>query len=92
MPLSSLAMRLLSRVAFYTAGINLASILVFLVFWAGVGFQALNLKEFVLFKTDHFEFLIDFFFDRVGAVYVVVGAVLTFLITFYSRYYLHRDR
>ena len=63
----------------------------FLVFWAGVGFQALNLKEFVLFKTDHFEFLIDFFFDRVGAVYVVVGAVLTFLITFYSRYYLHRE-
>lgn len=83
--------KLLSRVAFYTAGINLGSVLVFLVFWAGIGFQALNLKEFVLFKTDHFEFLVDFFFDRVGAVYVVVGAVLTFLITFYSRYYLHRE-
>ncbi len=81
----------LSRVAFYTAGINLASVLVFLGFWAAIGFQALNLKELVLFKTDHFEFLLDFFFDRVGAVYVVVGAILTFLITFYSRYYLHRE-
>ena len=83
--------KMLSRVAFYTAGINLASVVVFLVFWTMKGFQALNLKELVLFKTDHFEFLVDFFFDRVGAVYVVVGAVLTFLITFYSRYYLHRE-
>ncbi|HSF52585.1 MAG TPA: proton-conducting transporter membrane subunit [Algoriphagus sp.] len=81
----------LSRVAFYTAGLNLFSVLVFLVFWSLAGFEALNLKEFVLYKTDHFEFLVDFFFDRVGAVYVLIGAMLTFLITFYSRYYLHRE-
>lgn len=82
----------LSRVAFYTAGLNLLSVLVFLIFWAIAGFEALNLKEFVLYETEHFEFLVDFFFDRVGAVYVVIGAMLTFLITFYSRYYLHRER
>jgi NADH:ubiquinone oxidoreductase subunit 5 (subunit L)/multisubunit Na+/H+ antiporter MnhA subunit len=81
----------LSRVAFYTAGLNLLSVLVFLVFWAFAGFEGLNLKEFVLYKTDNFEFLVDFFFDRVGAVYVVIGAMLTFLITFYSRYYIHRE-
>ena len=83
--------KILSRVAFYTAGLNLLSVLVFLVFWALAGFEALNLKEFVLYKTEHFEFLVDFFFDRVGAVFVVIGAMLTFLITFYSRYYLHRE-
>lgn len=84
--------RLLSQVAFYTAGLNLLSILIFLVFWAFAGFTTLNLKEVVLFENEDFVFLIDFFFDRVGAVYVVIGAVLTFLITFYSRYYLHRER
>ena len=83
---------LLSKVAFYTAGLNLFSVCLFLVFWAWDGFQALNLREFVLLKTSHFEFLVDFFFDRVGAVYVVIGSMLTFLITFYSRYYLHRER
>jgi len=82
---------LLSKVAFYTAGINLLSILIFVVIWALEGFQAVNLKEFVLYRNPNFEFLIDFFFDRVGAVYVTVGALLTFLITFYSRYYLHRE-
>jgi NADH-quinone oxidoreductase subunit L len=81
----------LSRIAFYTAGINLLSTLVFLVFWINQGGISLNLKEIVLFKNEHFEFLIDFYFDRVGAVYLVVGAILTFLVTFYSRYYLHRE-
>lgn len=81
----------LSRVAFYTAGLNLLSVLIFVVFWAFNGFEAINLKELVLYKTDNFEFLVDFFFDRVGAVYMVIGAMLTFLITFYSRYYLHRE-
>ena len=82
---------LLSKVAFYTAGLNLLSILVFLVVWAVEGFVSVNLKELVLYKDPNFEFLIDFFFDRVGAVYVTVGALLTFLITYYSRYYLHRE-
>lgn len=83
--------KILSRVAFFTAGLNLLSVLIFLVFWAIQGFEALNLKEIVLYRSDNFEFLVDFFFDRVGAVYVVIGAMLTFLITFYSRYYLHRE-
>ena len=81
----------LSRVAFNTAGINLLSTLVFLGFWLAQGSKDLNLKELVLFKNDHFEFLVDFFFDRISAVYLIVGALLTFLITFYSRYYLHRE-
>ncbi len=82
---------LLSKVAFYTAGLNLVSILVLLVLWGLEGFGTVNVKEFVLYRNPNFEFLIDFFFDRVGAVYVAVGALLTFLITFYSRYYLHRE-
>lgn len=82
---------LLSKVAFYTAGLNLLSILVLLILWGIEGFGAINLKEFVLYRNPNFVFLIDFFFDRVGAVYVTVGALLTFLITFYSRYYLHRE-
>ena len=51
----------LSRVAFYTAGINLLSTLVFLWFWVLQGGKDLNLKEIVLFKNEHFEFLVDFF-------------------------------
>ncbi|MFN3874335.1 MAG: proton-conducting transporter membrane subunit, partial [Flavobacteriales bacterium] len=52
---------------------------------------ALNVKEIVLYRSADYEFFIDFYFDRVTAVYLLVGAMLTFLITVYSRYYLHRE-
>ena len=81
----------LSRVAFYTAGINLAAFLIFLVAWLSQHAPDLNLKEFSVYKNKEYEFLIDFFFDKITAVYLFVGSLLTFLITIYSRYYLHRE-
>ena len=42
--------------------------------------------------ASNYEFFVDLYFDKVSAVYLVVGAVLTFLVTIYSRYYLHRER
>ncbi len=56
---------LLSRVAFMTAGVNLVSFQGFLIYWLWQGSPVLNLKEIVLYRTDHYEFLIDFFFDGI---------------------------
>jgi len=82
---------LLSRIAFTTAGVNLIAFQVFLVYWLGQGYPVLNLKEIVLYRTDHYEFLIDFYFDGITATYLFVGSLLVFLVTIYSRYYLHRE-
>jgi NADH:ubiquinone oxidoreductase subunit 5 (subunit L)/multisubunit Na+/H+ antiporter MnhA subunit len=81
----------LSRIAFYTAGTNLVLFLGFLMLWLLQSAPTLNLKEFSLYQNKDYEFLIDFFFDKITAVYLFVGALLTFLITIYSRYYLHRE-
>ncbi|MBL7871060.1 MAG: hypothetical protein JNM78_05580 [Cyclobacteriaceae bacterium] len=81
----------LSRVAFTSVGIHFVSFQVFLVYWLWNGHPVLNLKEIVLFKTTGYEFLIDFYFDSITAVYLFVGSLLTFLVTTYSRYYLHRE-
>ena len=82
---------LLSRIAFYTAGINLASLVVFSVFWLGAGHPSLNIREIVLYHSEGYEFLLDFYYDKITASYLMTGALLTFLITVYSRYYLHRE-
>lgn len=82
---------LLSRIAFLTAGLNLFTFLIFLVFWAKEGFAELNVKDIYLYKSPGSDFLLDFYFDKVTAIYMAVGALLTFLITIYSRYYLHRE-
>jgi NADH-quinone oxidoreductase subunit L len=82
---------LISWSAFFTVGFHLASFLIFLVFWLMDGHPTLDLKDIVIYSTTDYEFFIDFYFDKVTAVYLFVGAFLTFLVTIYSRYYLHRE-
>ena len=83
---------LLSRISFITTGVHLFLASIFILFWLRISYPALNLPEFILYKTTNFEFLVDFFFDRITAVYLFVGSFLTFLIMLYSRYYLHREK
>lgn len=82
---------LLSRTAFFTIGLQLFSTIVFLAAWLLKGHPTLNVKDIVLFKSHEYEFYLDFCFDKITAVYLFVGSFLTFLITIYSRYYLHRE-
>lgn len=83
--------KLNSWVSWTILGIHWTGYVIFLAFWAWAGFPILDLKEFVVFKTPGYEFFIEFYFDVVSAVYLLVGSLLTFLITIYSRYYLHRE-
>jgi NADH-quinone oxidoreductase subunit L len=64
---------------------------VFIVHWIFHGCQTIDVKDLVVFKAGNYEFFIDFIFDKTTAVYLFVGSFLTFLITVYSRYYLHRE-
>lgn len=83
---------LLSWTAFGTVVTQLITLVAFCIYWISNGAQNLNLMELSVVKTTHYEFFIDFFFDKVTAVYLVIGALLTSMITTYSRYYLHREK
>jgi NADH-quinone oxidoreductase subunit L len=83
---------LISWVAFGTVFTQLVALIIFIVFWIIDGANHLNLNEATLMKTDHYEFFIDFYFDKISAVYLFIGALLTSMITTYSRYYLHREK
>jgi NADH-quinone oxidoreductase subunit L len=82
---------IISWTAFITMGIQLTGVIVYLGFWFWNGMPHLNFKDYVLFETAGYEFYIDFYFDHITAVYMFVGAFLTFLVTVYSRYYMHRE-
>lgn len=84
--------KLISGIAFGTVFIQFLGLVLFIGFWIFNGSEDLNLKEITLLKTEHYEFFIDFYFDQIGAVYLFVGALLTSMITTYSRYYLHREK
>ncbi|MBL8002476.1 MAG: hypothetical protein JNL05_10985 [Flavobacteriales bacterium] len=81
----------LSRTAFLTSGLLLALVLGFTAIWWYAGHAPLNVKELVVYRTPGYEFFLDLYFDKVTAVYLFLGALLSFLITIYSRYYLHRE-
>ena len=82
----------LSRTAFVSVGLHLVGAVGFVGYWLWVGHPTLNVKDLVLFRSTGYEFFVDLYFDYITAVYLLVGALLTFLITIYSRYYLHRER
>ena len=82
----------ISWTAFGTVFLQLVGLVAFIIFWIIDGAQDLNLLELSILKTAHYEFFIDFYFDQISAVYLFIGALLTSMITTYSRYYLHREK
>jgi NADH-quinone oxidoreductase subunit L len=82
----------MSRWTFGMIGTNLLILLIFTGYWLLQGFPSINVRDWMLFQTTGYEFFLDFYFDKVTAVYSLVGGFLTFLITVYSRYYLHREK
>jgi NADH-quinone oxidoreductase subunit L len=81
----------ISRITLFTVSTHLILLTVFFFVWLAQGHVPLNEKDIVLFKTDTYEFYLDFCFDKISAVYLLVGAFLTSLVTVYSRVYLHRE-
>lgn len=83
--------KLLSQAAFLTIGLHLVGAHIFLAYWLMQGRPSLEVKDLVLFRTADYEFFIEFGFDKITATYLYVGSFLTFLVTIYSRYYMHRE-
>lgn len=82
---------LISAIAFSAVGAHTTLTTGFLIWWALSGFPSLNIKELVLYKSHNYEFFIALTFDRITASFLFVGSILSFLVTVYSRYYLHRE-
>ena len=82
----------ISWTAFGTVFLQLVGLVAFIILWIIDGAKDLNLVELSILKTAHYEFFIDFYFDQISAVYLFIGALLTSMITTYSRYYLHREK
>ncbi len=82
----------LSIITFSTVGLQMLASVVFVIYWFSIGHPVINVKDLVLFRSEGYEFYIDLMFDKITLTYLLVGALLTFLVTIYSRYYLHREK
>lgn len=82
---------LISAIAFSTVGLHFLLFFSYFIIWMMNVHNAITIKDFVIFKDTGYEFYLDFYFDKITATYSFVGSLLTFLVSIYSRFYLHRE-
>jgi NADH:ubiquinone oxidoreductase subunit 5 (subunit L)/multisubunit Na+/H+ antiporter MnhA subunit len=81
----------ISWTAYLTTGAHMVLAWVFLVLWLIEGHPTFQTVDLILYHTERYTFFISFYFDKITATYLFVGTFLTFLVTVYSRWYLHRE-
>lgn len=81
----------ISWFSFSTVGLQLLLAIVFSVYWLFNHHHVIDLRGITVFESKDYSFYLDFYFDKITVVFLLIGALLTFMITVYSRYYLHRE-
>lgn len=81
----------LSRNSFFFNGLHLVGSQLFFFYFLFSGHDPVVTANMVVLKTSGYEFFLSFAFDRITGVFLFVGSILTFLVTLYSQYYLHRE-
>lgn len=85
------AEKLISGIALGTTGLHALAAIGFTGFWIYQGHQTLDIKQLVVYKSHEFEFFFDFYFDKITATFAIVGSALTFLVSVFSKFYMHRE-
>jgi NADH:ubiquinone oxidoreductase subunit 5 (subunit L)/multisubunit Na+/H+ antiporter MnhA subunit len=81
----------IARIVQFTKGFFIVATVAYAVFWFINGSTPVNQRLVTIYQTDNFVFAIQFYYDLITVVYSIVGAVLFFLVSTFSRYYMHRD-
>jgi NADH:ubiquinone oxidoreductase subunit 5 (subunit L)/multisubunit Na+/H+ antiporter MnhA subunit len=81
----------IAQIVLFTKAFYIGATVICAVLWLANGSLPINQKLVTLYQTDHFVFAIQFYYDLLTVVYSIVGAVLFFLVSTFSRYYMHRD-
>jgi NADH:ubiquinone oxidoreductase subunit 5 (subunit L)/multisubunit Na+/H+ antiporter MnhA subunit len=67
-------------------------LLCYMIFhWLRAGIPKLDIRQFTILDTPQFDFYIDFYFDKTSAIFLLVGTILTLLVSVFSKYYIHRE-
>lgn len=73
-------------------GIHLVCAILLIAYWLFLwDFRAHQITVFTLYESHGYQFDISFYFDKVTAIFLFMGAFLCFLVTIYCQHYLHRD-
>ncbi|MDX1903224.1 MAG: proton-conducting transporter membrane subunit [Thermonemataceae bacterium] len=84
---------LISKITYYSTLLVLLSIAYFIVHWLLLEqAKMIFLPYFHIYESEAYQFTMDLYFDKIVAVYLLVGMLLIFLIVKYSTYYMHLEK
>jgi NADH-quinone oxidoreductase subunit L len=81
----------LSWLSVTVIGLQLILSSCFTILWLIKGRVSVGFDSFSLYQTNGYSFFLSFYFDKISAIYLLVGGILVSLVTRFSRYYLHRE-
>jgi formate hydrogenlyase subunit 3/multisubunit Na+/H+ antiporter MnhD subunit len=80
--------RPLAAIVLVTKAFYIIASVAYAMLWFVNGYTPVSHKLATLYETEHFVFAIQFYYDHITAVYSIVGAILFFLVSTFSRYYM----
>jgi NADH-quinone oxidoreductase subunit L len=83
--------KMITNVAIGSIALHVLGVLILIGLWMLGGFNTIDLSYLTVYKTDGFAFVIELFFDKVTAVFALVGGLVTLLAALFSKFYMHRD-
>ncbi len=83
--------RWISLLSISASGVHMVGVMCLTLYWLIHPQAAEYFKGPLLYSTESLHFYCSFLFDKVSAVFLVVGSILTFLVITYSRLYMHRE-
>jgi NADH:ubiquinone oxidoreductase subunit 5 (subunit L)/multisubunit Na+/H+ antiporter MnhA subunit len=84
--------KVISRFSFFIMFSSNIQVLLFLIAWALGGFKNIEQNFLTVYQTEHHTFILSFLFTKTTAVFMLIGTFLVYLVTVYSRYYLHKEK
>ncbi len=78
-------------IVLFTKAFYIAAAVLYAILWFINGNTPVSQHGITLYQSENFIFAIQFYYDLITLVYSIVGAILFFLVSTFSRYYMHRD-
>ncbi|MCD8540405.1 MAG: hypothetical protein LRY55_12045, partial [Leadbetterella sp.] len=83
--------KFISITALTAIGLNLLFTLILIGIWISRQAQALDFRGLSLYREEDFHFFLNLYFDHISAVFLLAGNLITFVIIYFSRIYMHRE-
>lgn len=83
--------KLISGIAIGTSGIHMLFNIGMLFYWLMHEHPSLDFHLLTFYKSEGFIFGFDLYYDKLTAVYSIVASILIFIVSIFSKTYMHRE-